>query len=96
MQVNLNKFQTELIKLSLSEAELSISLIVITVLAIVRPHEWASNLLPTGSTQVKTNKIPIKSSSKFTTFCITSFPTKRINFGDISILTSCITKITNF
>lgn len=45
MQANLNKFQTELIKLSLSEAELSISLIVITVLAIERPHEWASNLL---------------------------------------------------
>lgn len=46
MQVNLNKFQTELIKISLSEAELLISLIVITVLAIVRPHKWASNLLP--------------------------------------------------
>ncbi len=46
MQANLNKFQTELIKLSLSEAELSISLIVITVLAIIRPHEWASNPLP--------------------------------------------------
>lgn len=46
MQVNPNKFQIELIKLSLSEAELSISLIVITVLAIARPHEWASNLLP--------------------------------------------------
>lgn len=45
MQVNLNKFQTELIKISLSETELSISLIVITVLAITRPHEWASNLL---------------------------------------------------
>ena len=41
---NLNKFQTELIKLSI-KAELSISLIVITVLAIARPHEWASNLL---------------------------------------------------
>lgn len=46
MQANLNKFQSELIKLSLSEVELSISLIVITVLAIVRPHEWASNPLP--------------------------------------------------
>lgn len=45
MQANLNKFQTKLIKLSLSEVELSISLIVITVLAIARPHEWASNLL---------------------------------------------------
>lgn len=45
MQANLNKFQTKLIKLSLSEAELSISLIVITVLAIARPHKWASNLL---------------------------------------------------
>lgn len=45
MQANLNKFQTELIKLSLSKAELSISLIVITALAIERPHEWASNLL---------------------------------------------------
>lgn len=46
MQANLNKFQTELIKLSLLEVKLSISLIVITVSAIVRPHEWASNLLP--------------------------------------------------
>lgn len=46
MQVNLNKFQIELIKLSLSEVELLISLIVITVLAIKRPHEWTSNPLP--------------------------------------------------
>lgn len=45
MQANLNKFQSELIKLLLSEAELLISLIVITVLAIKRPHKWASNLL---------------------------------------------------
>ena len=51
---------------------------------------------PTGSTQVKTNKISIESSSKFITFYITSFPTKRINFDNISILTSCTTKITNF
>lgn len=77
MQANLNKFQTELIKLSLSEAELSISLIVITVLAIARPHEWASNPTPPpGVHKLKLIKSLLKALQSLPLFASPVFPPK--------------------
>lgn len=79
MQANLNKFQTELIKLSLSKAELSISLIVITVLAIAKTSQvGVQPALPPGVHKLKLIKSLLKALQSLSLFTSPVFQPKEL------------------